>query len=555
MIAKQSLEEFLSRELTESVDFTISDDLSHGDLTTAAALSLAKTRHVSPMVLAQEITDKLAANFPDIRAEVAGPGFVNVWLSPPTLVEHIHPNAALLAKGEHKETIVIEYSQPNIAKPMHFGHLRTTVLGESLKRIFRALDADVIAVNHLGDWGSQFGKLIAAYKLWGSPQELHAGGIREMLRLYVKFHAASETDPALIQRGAAEFLKLERGDSENRQLWQQMRDASLVEFRAFYKRMGVTMDELEMGESDYEPMLTPLIEDAISRGVAIESDGALVVLVGDDLPPMILRKSDGATIYATRDIAQIKYRIERWHPDKMVYVVAADQVLHFQQVFRAARRFGFVGQTQLVHIPFGLVNLPDGKKMSTRAGRVIFLEDVLNEAVARAKRLLSEKSADLPQELAEDIAEQVGVGAVKYQILNQNRHSTITFDWERMLSLQGNTAPYVQYAIARASSVLAKAEKIPSLAAAGFDQEETLLLRLLAQFPDVVRRAADDYAPNHLTDWLFRLAGAFNGFYENSPILQAEAATRERRLALTQATRDTLARGLDLLGIAAPRRL
>lgn len=555
MVTKRALEDATSRFLGAPASFTISDDLSRGDLTTPVALSLAKHRNTSPEVLAKHIVQELRNQFPTTHIEVAAPGFVNVWLSAQDLIEQIHPQEALLAKSGLSQTIVIEYSQPNIAKPMHFGHLRTTILGESLKRLLRAAGATVIAVNHLGDWGSQFGKLIAAYKLWGSPETLRAGGIREMLRLYVKFHEEAKEKPELAEIGAAEFLKLERGDTENRQLWRQMRDVSLIEFRAFYQRMGIEMDELEMGESDYESMLAPLISQAIQTGVAIESDGALIVPVGTDLPPMILRKSDGATIYATRDIAQIKYRIERWHPDRMLYVVAADQALHFRQVFRAAEKFGFGGQTQLIHIPFGLVNQPDGKKMSTRAGRVIFLEDVLNEAAARAAALLKEKSPSLEQAALAELAEQIGVGAVKYQVLNQNRNSTITFNWDHMLSLQGNTGPYLQYTVARASSVLAKAESISTLPTAGYTAKEHQLLRLLVQFPEIVLRAADDYAPNHLTDWLFRLAGEFNSFYEKWPILQAPPANRQRRLALTQAARDTLVRGLDLLTIAAPERL
>ncbi len=601
---KEQLEGIVASVIRSSFHLTPSSDLAHGDLTSAEALQLARRRKAppssqggirpddqeivltqpaegaghqllndlsnvtvsarTPAAIAGEIAQILSSSVLGRAFDVttAAPGFVNLRFTLPALTNLANELFGLrigqpLPHRLANQTIVIEYSHPNIAKPMHFGHLRSTVIGESLKRIFSALGVTMIGINHLGDWGSQFGKLLAAYKKWGTPQALAAGGIREMLRLYVKFHDEAERDPKLLALGAQEFAKLEQGDEENRDLWQQLRAASIVEFQAFYTRLGITMDEPELGESATVPALPGLIEQALAAGIAEESEGAIVIRVGDDIPPVLIRKSDGSTLYATRDLAAIAERMARWQPSRIIYVVAADQALHFEQLFRAAVRLAFVpGREQLVYVPFGLVRLPEGK-MSTRAGRVIFLEDVVNEAVSHARQFLEEKSRDLSPEEKQSVAEQVGIGALKYQDLKQQRQTTVVFDWKKMLSLQGNTAPYLQYTVARARSVLHKAlgDDPVSIDLSGADGEEINLVRVVIRLPWVLERAARDYAPNHLADWLYQVASQFNSVYETHPILTAPAATKGRRLALTQLVIRSLEYGLDLLGIGAPERL
>lgn len=566
MKIQRELETYLSTISDEPAAFGLTDTLSHGDLMTSWPLKTAKATGRQPTNIAAELAQRInqATIFAGrAQAAVAGPGFVNVTLSDDELMrelddlEQLEPTQPVsdLLVGQ---TILVEYSQPNIAKPMHLGHLRTTILGETIKRLLTAAGARAVGINHLGDWGSQFGKLLAAYKRWGTPETLAQGGIKEMLRLYVVFHDELERDPEVAVLGAKEFAKLEAGDAENRQLWQEMRDVSMLQFRAFYERLGITMDEPELGESDFVPELPRLIADALARGVASESEGAIVIPVGEDLPPCLIRKSDGATLYATRDLAAVSYRVNRWHPTRILYVVAADQSLHFEQVFRAAAQLGIVGETVLEHIPYGLVSLPEGK-MSTRKGRVIFLDDVLAEAVSRTAALIAEKSPELdPQERAQ-LAEQIGVSAVKYQILNQNRQTTIVFDWDKIISLQGNTAPYLVYTRARALSVLRKAgvatTKLTLVDLGELDSDERTVLRHIIRLENVVERAATGYAPNTLADWLYQLAALYNHFYESYPILQADAKKRAARLALSAVVAVRLKHGLELLGLATPDRL
>lgn len=564
---KEDLEFTVSSHFGSGADFVVPDDTSHGDLTTNLALRLGRLQHKNPQVIAQELADWIANNpawHGKLTVEVAGAGFVNIRFSPrlyATLAARLlaTTDKMPLSRQLDGQTILVEYSQPNIAKPMHFGHLRTTVIGESLKRLLRAVGAQALGINHLGDWGSQFGKLLAAYKRWGDPERLKSGGIQEMLQLYVRFHEEADKDPGLLKDGAEEFAKLERGDEENRQLWQLMRDVSLVEFRRFYARLGIEMDDPERGESDYEPMLAPLTEEAVARGVAQESEGALVIPVGDDIPPMLLRKSDGATIYATRDLATIRYRVEHWQPHRILYVVAADQSLHFQQVFRAASLLGLAPQTELLHIPYGLVNQPDGKKMSTRRGRVIFLDDVLDEAHDRAKQLIFEKSPTIAEAQREKLAEQVGVSAVKYQILHQNRNTTITFELEKIVSLQGDTGPYLQYAFARMQSILTKAGAedwgLDSRSIEQFDQAELALLRTAVSFPWVLERAAAGYAPNLVAEFAYRLTSIFSTFYEDHPVLQAEVSTKQARLGLVKLVSTVLGRAMQILTLDTPPKL
>lgn len=544
------------------VEIELQTDLVRGDLVTNSAFALAKARGEAPPSIAAAICEAVNHHLGEqVTAQAARPGFVNFFWTERQLA--IHAQAVLRRRANEPisdlyqdQTVLVEYSQPNIAKPMHFGHLRSTVLGEALKRSYAALSARSIGLNHLGDWGSQFGKLLVAVKRWGNKEQLAAGGIHELLRLYVRFHEEAANEPSLEKHGAAEFAQLEAGDPTNRQLWQLMRDVSLKEFRTMYDRLGITMDEPELGESTYVLALPALIEGALARGVAEASDGAIVIPVGSDLPPCLIRKSDGATLYATRDLAAIAERMKRWQPDRILYVVAADQSLHFEQVFRAAERLGLTHRETLIHVPFGLVRLPEGK-MSTRAGRVIFLEEVISEAVRRAKQVIVNQGRDIPPASVDRLAESVGIGALKYQDLRQHRLTPVVFDWEKMLALVGNTGPYLQYTHARTQSLLAKARgfKEGPIDVSGIGPTELVVIRRAIQLPEIVARVARDGAPNHLAEWLYELASTFNHFYQSHPVLASEASDRVRRLQLTALVERQIKRGLTLLGIEAPDKL
>ncbi|MBI4175130.1 arginine--tRNA ligase [Candidatus Berkelbacteria bacterium] len=572
---KTDLEQSVSQQIGQPVRFHLTERLDHGDLTTPVALELASQYrrtaahervpgpfgHEQPSVIAEAVAEVLRAlplgKF--VEVAVVMPGHMNVFIKPEVLVDQVQQQLAV-APGSpisirlKGQTSLIEYSSPNIAKPMHVGHFRTTVRGDALKRIFSAVGARAIGMNHIGDWGTQFGKVLAAYKQWGDQEMLATGSVHDLLSLYVRFHDQVEKDPTIAAAGSKEFAKLEQGDPENRRLWERMRDLSLPHFYALYKRMGITIEE-EQGESFYESRLAPLIAEALKKGVAETSDGAVVIPVGPGIPPCLIRKSDGTTLYATRDLAQINYRVSRWHPTRILYVVGSEQTLHFRQIFAAAAKLGYQEQTELVHVSYGEIRLPSGK-MSTRAGRIVFLEDLVDEAVLRARNLLIDKSRLLDPHILETVAETIGIGALKYQILHQHRNTAIVFDWETMLTLQGNTGPYLQYTAARAHSVLAGADGgHVQLDLQDADGVERDLARWMLRLPWVLERAASEYAPNYLADWLYRLASDFNRFYEDHPILQAGASDRKRRLALTAAVAHSLRYGLHQLGIETPEHL
>lgn len=557
------LEKFLTDKAGETVSFDLPNDISHGDLTSNIAFVLAAKQKKAPREIAVTLALEINKQ-PELKeiveATVAGAGYINISYNPEVLIELVAEQSQIpltepISNTLKNEKILIDYSAPNIAKPMHFGHLRSTIIGESLKRIMAALGAEALGINHLGDWGNQFGKVLAAYKRWGSPELLVKGSIDDLLKLYVKFHDQLDSDPALAEEGAREFVLLESGDQTSRRIWKRMREISLPEFHRIYQRLNITLDEPDLGESFYEPMLAELIKMAETSGVAKESEGALVIPMGDDLPPCLIRKSNGATLYVTRDLAALNYRVEKWHPSKILYVVAAEQSLHFTQLFRAAKLLKIASGVELAHVPFGLVRLPGGK-LSTRAGRVVLLSEVMDEAIKRSLALLREKGSELPRAEQEEIAESIGLGALKYQDLRCYRQTSVTFDWDKMLTLKGNTGPYIQYTAARASSVLAKANT--NISAANLtmgDNQEQKILRLINRLPRIIQKSAADLAPNHIADWLYNLSSEFNRFYENHPILTAPSADLNRRLVLTAWTRRGLERGLNLLGINAPEKL
>jgi len=533
----------------------------HGDYACPIALKLGG----NPRENAQKLL--AAIQKPDWleKIEIAGPGFLNFYLAPQFLNDFLRE---IIQAGEHfgesdvfaGKTVVTDSSHPNVAKPMGIHHILSTIIGNSLNRIFAAAGYKVVRDNYLGDWGTQFGKLIYAYREWGDEAAVKKDPIPELLKLYVKFHDEAEKDPSLEDRGRAEFKKLEEGDAENRELWQWVVDLSKAEFEKIWRRLDVEFDVIH-GESFYEDKMQPIIEEGIAKGVFVEGErGALIAPLQDEsMPPAIIRKADGATLYATRDLARIKYWEDTWHPDVMVNVVDVAQELYFRQLVEVAQMLG-ITDARNEHVQFGRMSFPE-KKMSTRKGNIILLEEVIDEAVERARAIVEEKNPNLSDAQKTAVAEAVGIGALKYAVLSQNRTTNVTFTWDKVLALDGNSAPYLQYAHARASSILRKAEEEDAGFAdtgAGQLQEAASLnlARLLPKFPEVVARAAEFFAPNYIATYLFDVARAFSAFYAEVPVLQAEEPERTARLNLVKATKIVLANGLGLLGgVQAPEEM
>lgn len=520
---------------------------------------LAKSLKAAPAKIAADLAAKLGSSQFFARIEAHGP-YLNFFCDRRLLTELTL--AAVLREKEHYgggnegcgKTVVIDFSAPNIAKPFGVGHLRSTVIGHALYRIYQALGYRTVGINHLGDWGTQFGKLIAAYLKWGEDERLEADPIVYLYELYVRFHREAEQDPALEDEARAWFKKLESGDAQAHRLWRLFRDLSLSEFKRLYQVLGVHFDYYQ-GESYYNEMLADTVQLAKEQGLAEISEGALIVPLEDEgLPPCLLRKQDGATLYATRDICAAIYRYQMFKFDRMLYVVGADQSLHFQQVFAVLKKLGFDWAKRCVHVPFGLIRFRDGK-MSTRQGTLIFLEDVLDRAVELAESIIKEKNPKLPNR--HEVARQVGIGAVIFGDLSNDRIKDIEFDWDKVLDFSGETAPYIQYTHARICSILRKAGNIPAdyepgLLATG---EEQQLVLSLARFPGAIARAAESDKPSVVARYLIDLAKDFNKFYHQCPVLAAPGQLRGARLALIGAVRQVLANGLWLLGIAAPREM
>ncbi len=458
--------------------------------------------------------------------------------------------------------VVLDYSAPNIAKPFGVGHLRSTVIGNALYRIYRALGYKTVGINHLGDWGTQFGKLIAAYLLWGEEKELEKAPVEYSYRLYVDFHQKAKEDPSLEETGRQWFKRLEAGDQKALELWEKFCSYSLSEFKKTYAAMGIEFDYYH-GESYYNRKLEEVIQLAQQKGIVRESEGALIVdLEKHGLPPCILRKKDGATLYITRDLAAAIYRYRRFRFSKMLYVVGAEQSLHFQQLFKILELMGFSWSNHCVHVPFGLIRFKDGR-MSTREGNIVLLEEVIEKATALAYKIIEEKNPHL--EKKEEVARQVGLGAIKFGDLYNDRVKDVEFEWDKVLDFSGETAPYVQYSHARLCSILRKARE--SLNYTGFtvenqevvsllkEEEERALLKQLSLMGDIIIKSQQLYKPSLLARYLVEVAREFNRFYHRCQVLGAGEGTREARLYLIEATRSVLKQGLSILGIDAPEEM
>ena len=489
-------------------------------------------------------------------------GYMNFFLNRANFAAEIM--ADLRARGDRfgasdegaGKTICLDYSSINIAKRFHIGHLTTTMLGHSLRRIYDFLGYRTVGINHLGDWGTQFGKMICAYKKWGSKEEVERGGVDALTALYVRFHEEAEKDPALEDEGRAWFKKIEDGDEEALSIFSWFKELTLKDAARVYDLLGVTFDSYA-GESFYNDKMEPVIQELRDKGLLTQSEGAWVVDLSEDkMPPCLILKSDGATIYATRDLAAAIYRQNTYHFDKCLYVVAYQQDLHFRQVFRVLEKMGYPWAKNCVHVAFGMVSF-EGEALSTRRGNVIHLDDLLNQAVEKALAIIEEKSPNL--ENKQEVARQVGIGAVVYTDLSANRIKDIDFSWSRALNFDGETGPYVQYTHARCCSVLRKAPAEVAAAdpdwSALTDDEAQALLRLISRFPDVIHEAADKYEPSMITRAVTDIAQAFNKYYYEHRILDGDPAQAAARLALTDAARTVIRTGLYLIGIEAPERM
>ena len=546
----------------ERGEVTVAADTRFGDYQANAAMVLAKEAKTNPRALAARIADSFEAGDICEEPEIAGPGFLNFRLKPPWVSRQLRNLAGDARCGvpatAHPLRIIIDFSSPNIAKPMHVGHIRSTILGDALARIARFAGHQVVTDNHLGDWGTQFGKVLYGWKHLLDRRALEKDPIAEMTRLYREVNTLEQTDPAVHKAAREELVKLQQGDPENRAIWQQLVDLSWAEFAEIYKKLGVSFDE-RLGESFYDPALAPLVDKLLSTGTAQVSEGAVCIFFAD-IPNLaekhcLIRKSDGGFLYATTDLATIEYRIERWNPHAIWYVTGAPQQLHFQQVFAAAKRMG-VGP-KLDHIAFGSILGEDHKLMKTRSGDNIPLRDLIDEAVRQARAMIEEKNPELPAEEKDHIARIVGLGAVKYGELSQHRMSDYIFSWSKMLSLQGNTAPYLQNAYVRVRSIFRKlGAELGSVQDVVLTEPAELdLAKKLLQFGEIVPLVLHDFRPNLLANHLFETANAFHTFYEACPVLKSEGVKQHSRLVLCEATARVLKQGLDLLGVQVPERM
>jgi len=566
-------------------------DPNFGDYQSNALMPLAKARKMNPRQLAADVLKKLDISDVCEKAEIAGAGFLNFRLKASALTQTLEASA----RGEHlffekaasPKTVVVDFSSPNVAKPMHVGHIRSTILGDCLARTLRLLGHRVVTDNHIGDWGTQFGMLVFGWKReWYSPngdefrRAMKSDPLGEMEKLYKKIFAECQSNPETLEKCREDLVKLQQGDPANEEIWANMVIWSKNLFDKIYSRLGVKFD-VTLGESFYNPQLKPLVDEMLAKNIARESEGAIAIFFDDSVgvqasacspdtlkrelqlkdKPALIRKSDGGFNYTTTDLATLEHRLKTWQPDEIIYVTDGRQQLHFQQLFLAFRKWQSVNsalrtphsELKLAHVWFGSILGEDGKPFKTRSGETVKLSDLLDEAEERALRLATEKSPDLPEAQRKEIARVVGLGAVKYADLLPNRQSDYVFSWDKMLALNGNTAPYLLYAYARIRSIFRKSETSNTEHRTSNIQlsanEEIALAKHLLNFGLTLEAMAEEYRPNFLCNYLFELAGKFTAFYENCPVLKAEETARLSRLALCDLTARVLKQGLDVLGI------
>jgi len=576
------IERYLDRIATESVRQTVgvedarallrpTQDPKHGDYQINAAMPLAKQLGRPPREIAAPIRDAMVAHEAVASAEIAGPGFVNLRLDDAWVAGQLDSALSDAERDgvptvESPDEVVVDFSSPNIAKQMHVGHLRSTIIGDAITRLLRLAGHHVVADNHLGDWGTQFGLLIVGMREWGSEEALESEPILELERVYKLASERAKEDAAFAEQARSELAKLQNGDPANTAMWKRFVETTRASLEAVYERLGVRFDEW-LGESAYHDRLPGVVDELLDRGIAREDQGATCVFWNerDDVPkklrkqkePFIVRKQDGAYLYSTTDIATVLYRRDRFAADRVVYVVDMRQAQHFEQLFAVAKLLGV--EMELVHVGFGTV-LRGGKPLKTRdpSGKLVTLSSLLDEAEQRAEQRIREEGLDIPEEDVPTVARAVGIGAVKYADLRQNRASDYEFDLDKMVSFKGNAGPYVQYAYARTRSILRKGEVDPDSVGGPLrigEPAEALLARQLLRFGEVVHLSAESYQPHLVTDHLYALARSFSSFYEACPVLKSEGATRASRLALVELTGRQLCRGLGLLGIEVVERM
>ena len=551
IIAKQEIG-LTAEEIAEMIE--VPTDPKNGDFA-FPCFRLAKTMRKAPQMIAADVASSIENEY------------VNMFICKDAFVRNVVSEVVSLGceygksnVGEGK-TVIVEFSSPNIAKPFHIGHIRSTVIGNSIYKLYDATGYDVVRINHLGDYGTQFGKMIVAYRLWGSEEELEKNPIKSLLKYYTKFHEEAEKDPSLDDKARETFAKLENGEPEEVELWKRFRELSLEEFSRVYKMLDIEFDSYA-GESFYSDKMPAVLKELKDKNLMHESRGAQIVDLEDyDMPPAVITKSDGSSLYATRDIAAAIYRKQHYDFYKNIYVVATQQNLHFKQWKQVLALMGYSWEKDCIHVPFGLVSLEEGT-MSTRKGRVVFLEDVLNKAVEKIREIISEKNTSGID--IDEISKEVGIGAVIFQELSNNRIKDYVFSWDKILNFDGETGPYVQYTHARASSVLRNAsqqelDRIKNCDIKDFSYVTSdsayELTKLIYRVPEVVREAAAKYEPSILTRHLIDIAQSFNRFYHDEHILVDNEEEKVEKLALVYATKVTIANCLAILGIKAPDKM
>jgi len=562
VLAKKLSDALAAAELPDAGELTLASDPRFGDYQTNAALILGKQRSENPRVLAEKIVGHFATDDLCEPPAVAGAGFINFTLRAAAVAEKtmevLRDDRLGVAEAKSTQRIVIDFGSPNVAKPMHVGHIRSTVLGDALARIAQFLGHEVIRDNHIGDWGTQFGMVIYGWKNLLDRQALQRNPLAEIVRIYKETNERAAKDPEVREACRQELIKLQAGDKETLDIWNECVAFSMQDFERVYKLLDIYYD-IQCGESFYHDRLSGVVERLLESGIAEISEGAVVVFFRENSEladkPLIIRKRDGGFNYATTDLATIDYRKNDLKADAVWYVVGAPQILHFKQIFAIARREGYTAD--LRHITFGSILGEDRKLMKTRSGENVPLRELLEEACKRARKIIEEKNPRLSDDEKSDIAQKIGVGAVKYADLSQYRMTDYVFSWDKMLSLQGNTAPYLQNAYVRIRSIFRKAgesaPRIDELVLA--DSAEINLAKRLCQFAETVPQVLNDFRPNILANYLFEAANSFHTFYEACPVLKSEEPTRSSRLALCDLTARVLKHGLGLLGIQVPEKM
>lgn len=557
-ILAENIQELEKEEIASALEIPKKSDM--GDFA-FPCFKLAKVYRKAPNMIAEDLTKKILEKNYDIFSKVENVGgYINFFFAKEEFAKQLVKTIGVEDFGASDEgegkTICIDYSSPNVAKNFHVGHLRTTIIGNSLYKIYSKLGYHVERINHLGDWGTQFGKLIVAYKRWGSKEAVEKNGIAELMKIYVKFHQEAEKDDSLNDEARAWFVKMEQGDEEALSIWQWFKDISLVEYKRIYKLLGMEFDHYT-GESFYRDKTQAVVDELNEKHLLVESDGAHIVPLDDyNMAPCLITKKDGSSIYATRDLAALFYRKKTYHFDKCIYVTGLEQKLHFAQVFKVIELLGYDWYDQLVHVPYGLVSM-EGGKLSTRSGNVIYAEEILHESIQKIYEIIEEKNPDLEDK--ETVARQVGIGAILFNDLYNQRIKDVVFNWDKILNFDGETGPYVQYTYARCASVMRKAGDVTIPKEIDYsvltDDVTMNLLKDITRFPEVIKDAADKYEPFMISRFAVSVAQHFNKFYHDCQINVEDENVKMARLKVVSITMRVIKDALALLGIECPEQM